>query len=177
MPQLLYRRNLREIHPAVYEGGLSDGKDGTFQTLKMMAQLVRFWKRNAGIRQLAINLCSGLQSKDYVGEVNALFEYVRDHIRYVQDVADIETLHTPDVVLGQGAGDCDDKSMLLATMLESIGHKCRFVAMSWHGPNAFEHVSVETLIGTVWVNLETTEPVNAGWYPDPPPTDTLRVYC
>jgi transglutaminase-like putative cysteine protease len=62
------------------------------------------------------------------------------------------------------AGDCDDKSVLLAALLESIGHPTRFVAIGFQ-PDDFEHVFVETKIADRWISLETTEPVEIGWMP------------
>lgn len=89
--------------------------------------------------------------------------WVRDQVQYVRDVRGVETLSTPALILAQRQGDCDDKSLLLATLLEAIGHPTRFVAMDFG--RRFSHVSVEVRLGPQWVHLETTEPVPAGWYP------------
>ncbi len=51
-----------------------------------------------------------------------LHRFVRDNIRYIKDIRDVETVAYPDITLQQGQGDCDDKSVLLASLLESIGH-------------------------------------------------------
>jgi len=67
-------------------------------------------------------------------------------------------------VLSRGTGDCDDKAVLLASMLESIGHPTRFVALAFKA-GKYSHVLVESKIGNKWVALETTEPVRIGWYP------------
>lgn len=82
----------------------------------------------------------------------------------MRDIRGVETLHTPEVLLKQQAGDCDDKSVLLAALLESIGHVTRFVAVGFL-PGVYSHVLVEVLLGGEWVPLETTEPVEVGWYP------------
>lgn len=170
----LYLQSLSPDSETTFLGTIPEGRDGTFATLRLMAAIVRAWKRDPSMRELALSLTRGLPPKDWRAEADALFRFVRDRIRYVLDVSDLETLHTPDVILRQGAGDCDDKSILLATLLESIGHKTKFVAMAWD--SGFEHVSVETRIGSVWVNCETTENVEMGWAPNPPPLDTLPVF-
>jgi len=95
-----------------------------------------------------------------------LYRFVRDSIRYVQDVNEIETVQEPQKTLEFGAGDCDDKATLLAALLESIGHPTRFVAIGFE-PGIFSHVYVESRIGDSWVAMETTEPVEMGWEPDP----------
>jgi transglutaminase-like putative cysteine protease len=126
-----------------------------------MRSFTRQGKTLPAVRFKAVELTSGLQQKDYSGEARALHRFVRDSIRYVRDVTDVETLHTPDVTLAQGAGDCDDKAVLVAALLEAIGHPTRFVAV---GPadNNFIHVFVESKIGPNWIPIETTEPVMCG---------------
>jgi len=173
----LYLRDLSPESATTFLGYLPDGRAGTFETLKLMAAIVRYWKRDPDIRALAISLTRGLPDKDHRAEADALFTFVRDKIRYVQDISDVETLHTPDVILAQGAGDCDDKAILLAALLESIGHKTAFTAQGWQNdPNSFSHVSAQTKIGAIWVNCECTEHVELGWQPAPQPTNTLTVY-
>lgn len=173
----LYLHNLSPDSDTTFLGNIPDGRDGTFETLKLMAAIVRYWKRDPDMRALAISITRALPDKDHKGEAELLFKFVRDRIRYVQDISDVETLHTPDVILAQGAGDCDDKAILLATLLESIGHKTAFTAQGWdNDPNSFSHVSAQTKIGALWVNCECTEPVELGWEPTPAPTNTLTVY-
>lgn len=143
---------------------IPEGKAGTLETLKVMRELVRHGKRALPVRSLAVELTNGNDQKDWIAEVKALHAFVRDNIRYVKDVRDVETLHYPEIVLQIGAGDCDDKSVLLASLLESIGHPTRFVAIGFK-PDDFVHVYPETMIGRAWIPLETTEPVEIGWTP------------
>lgn len=82
------------------------------------------------------------------------------------DPVNVERIQTADKTLELAAGDCDDKSILLASMLEALGHPTRFMAIGFE-PNVFTHVYVETKIGNDWIPLETTEPVPMGWEPDP----------
>lgn len=149
------------------KSGLSmipDGKPGTLATLKLMRSLTRQYKTSLPIRSLAVELTRGNAQKDWQGEVKSIQEFVRDRIRYVKDVVDVETLQTPDKTLLIGAGDCDDKSVLVAALLESIGHPTRFVAITFDDLD-YSHVYPETLIGKSWISVETTEPVSVGWQP------------
>lgn len=130
-----------------------------------MREIVRkHGKTSEFIRRLAVALTNHLPQKDYVGQVKAYHAFVRDKIRYIRDINDVETLHFPEIVVERRSGDCDDKSILLASLLESTGHPTRFVAVGFT-PGEFAHVYVETLIGNRWVPLETTEPVEIGWSP------------
>lgn len=76
----------------------------------------------------------------------------------------METLHEAQQILKQRSGDCDDKSILLASLLESIGYPTRFVAVG-HQPGVYSHVYVEVRPMGKWIALETTNPVPLGWAP------------
>jgi transglutaminase-like putative cysteine protease len=148
--------------------GIPDGPEGIRATLEIMRRLVRDARKTRDVRELALSLTAPTGSgngKNYFGEVQALTSYVRDQIRYVQDVNEVETISPPSEVIRLGAGDCDDKAILLAALLESIGHPARFVALAFV-PDLFEHVLVESKIGQTWMPLETTEEVPPGWYPE-----------
>jgi transglutaminase-like putative cysteine protease len=129
-----------------------------------MRQFTRDGKRHYPIRDLALSLVKRNGQKDWYGEVRDLHHFVRDKIRYVRDIRGVETIATPEITVQIGQGDCDDKSVLLASLLESIGHPTRFVALSFT-PGVYSHVLVESKIGEKWVALETTEPVETGWFP------------
>lgn len=116
------------------------------------------------IREKALELTRFLRQKDWVGQIKTLHSFVQNNIRYTRDIHGVETLHTAQKILEQGQGDCDDKSILLAALLGSIGHPTRFRAVGFH-PGKLSHVFVETKIGNKWQPLETTEPVSIGWKP------------
>jgi transglutaminase-like putative cysteine protease len=151
----------------VFFGSLPDGDAGVRATLELMRDMVRRAKKAPAVRLTALDLVSDLPQKDYTGQVVALHRYVRDSIRYVRDIRNVETLQTPEFTLEWGQGDCDDKSILLASLLESIGHRTRFCAVGY-GFSGFQHVFPQTLVGNRWVTLETTEPVDVGWNPRRP---------
>jgi transglutaminase-like putative cysteine protease len=148
--------------------GIPDGPEGIRATLEMMRRAALAAKINPAIRELAVRLTNDLQDEDFRGEIERLFIFVRDQVRYVQDINNVETVQTPDYTLSIGAGDCDDKATLLASLLESIGHPARFAALAF-APDQFEHVIVETRLGPRWIPLETTpvegKPAPLGWYP------------
>jgi transglutaminase-like putative cysteine protease len=120
------------------------------------------------IRATALDLTSagfggarGLPQHDFTGEARRLFEFVRDRIRYVKDCDGVELLHPAEWVLRLGAGDCDDKAILLAALLLSIGHTPRFVAVAFE-PDSFSHVWVQDYLAGRWIDLEATEALPFG---------------
>lgn len=139
-----------------------DGVNGVKQTLVHMQAFVKQFKKDMRIRQQALSLTKNLMQKDWHAEIKSLFNFVKYEIRYIKDIAGVETLQTPPATLELKQGDCDDKSTLLASLLESIGYKTRFVAVGFDGEN-FSHVFVQVKLKNRWISLETTEPVNMGW--------------
>lgn len=158
-----YLRGIQTPTTARLEG-IPSGRAGVVATLDHMSAIIRAGRSSMPVRTLAIELTHRLPQKDYLAELQALFYFVRDRIRYIKDVAGLETLQTPDKTLELGAGDCDDKSILLASLLQSIGHESRLVAVGFM-PGRFSHVYVEGKLGAKWIPMETTEPRPFGWYP------------
>lgn len=139
-----------------------------------MVKIVREYKTDPGIVEFTANLLRecGVKPKDWAGEVKCLHNWVRDHIRYVRDVRDCETLRTPPEILRILSGDCDDKSILLATMLESVGYRTKFAAIAVRGGD-YSHVLPFVVLGSSKIPLETIldadpktgSPVEPGWFP------------
>lgn len=143
---------------------IPSGPEGVYHTLRVMRSMARTGKTDISIREKALQLTNGLNQKDWLSEIKNLHRYVRDNIRYIKDIRGVETVATPDITIQLGQGDCDDKAVLLASLLESIGHPTRFVAVGFF-PGRYSHVYLESKIGNKWIGLETTEPVEVGWQP------------
>jgi transglutaminase-like putative cysteine protease len=142
---------------------LPAGDAGIRATLLEMRSIVRAWRKHPMIRQLAVELTGRCPDKDWTCEVRALHAWVRDRIRFVADVAEVETLQTPELTLANRAGDCDDQCIVLGSLLQAVGHPVRFVAVDLGA--GFSHVFCETPIGAYWVATETTEPWELGRRP------------
>jgi len=151
-----------------------DGEAGTKAALQTMARYAGSYKTDWRIRALALELVKDLPAKDYLGEVTLVHRFVRDRVRYVRDIRDVETVATPLETLRVMQGDCDDKATLLACLLESIGVECRFCAVA-QTPGAWLHVLTQANIGGKWLSLEATEPVSVGWHPVDYPLCLIQV--
>lgn len=154
--------------PATEIRTVPEGAAGVAATLAQMVRWARQYRTDMNIRMLAEQIASPFltgTSKNFYAQAKAVQEYVRDNINYLQDPLDIETLKSPVALLENPYGDCDDKSLLAAALLLSIGHPVKFVAVGFSGPGVYEHVYVETKIGDTWRGVETTEQVPFGWKP------------
>lgn len=153
--------------------GLANGYQGVIATLAAMRALVDQYKTDVQIRQIATQIIFLTPEKDEFSEACALFEFVRDNIRYVKDVHGVETLATPVITLATKIGDCDDQTTLLAALLESVGYPTRFVIAAYHYPDEFEHVYMQACVAGEWLAMDATEQCALGW--EPPGAVTLQI--
>ena len=115
-----------EYMAAVEESIASDEKLDLISRYARM--LVEQGKRDPKIRDLAVAVTRGCRSKEYACEARTLHDYVWENVRYVKDIVSVERFATPQRTLFmEKEGDCDDSSIALSALLESIGHETRFI--------------------------------------------------
>jgi hypothetical protein len=79
-----------------------------------------FTEPDAQVRELAAKLTAGKTTRD--AKLRALFDFVADDIRYVNYVSGEWWLpNRPQQLLARREGDCDDKALLLITLLKAVG--------------------------------------------------------
>ncbi len=154
-------------HPSIETQPLEHGAEGNFRSLHILAQMVREDAADVDVREFAEKVVSNVPGHQYHREIVACFEYARDRIIYRQDPKGVERLANTRATLRSGAGDCGDKSELLAAFLAALGHTPRFVVLSYDG-KSFQHVYVEVLdpdaTPQAWLALDpTNEEAHEGW--------------
>jgi hypothetical protein len=164
----------------VTDGGL----DAVRATLKKMAAIIRKYSSDASTLNAARSICVSAGVTDQRQSrkrcIQLLQNWVRDRIAYFYDPRDTELLQTPPQTLHIGTGDCDDKTILLLAMLQSIGYDTELLAVGGTGqgwdpagynpidpslPPAFSHVLGAVRCGPLngrlppfldgWLTLET----------------------
>lgn len=129
-----------------------------------MRLLIRKGKRDPRLRAEAIGVVAQVAPKDFAGEVRALYHHVLATCRYVQDPHEVEQLQPAHFTQDIRTGDCDDLVIYLSSLLESIGHATKSVAVGF-APHDYSHVYLETLIGRSWIPVDPTEDRGVGWSP------------
>jgi len=137
----------------IYRAPLMSGDAGVEQTIHAMRGLVDEALRDPAINRLARDIVRGVPAFDDYAEANALYSWVRQNIRFTKDPVNKETLYPPAELLQIRAGDCDDISMLLATLLMSVGYAARLMTVAANG-DEFSHVYVEGQINGQWVPMD-----------------------
>jgi hypothetical protein len=152
------------MHLATFHGAVSyplaSGDAGIEQTIGLIRRLV-----NQGVKTPIVNETAILALRegnaaqfDQVAEARAVYEWVQRNIRYVADPVSKETVRPADVILGVGAGDCDDiNGVLIPSMLGTIGIPTRLVTVAVDPamPDQFTHVYAEGLADGRWIALDS----------------------
>lgn len=112
--------------PDVAEREIGVGFAANLQTASMIREIARLRSTDPRIRALALSIVKGVPSHDYLGEARAIGEFVQKQVRYVRDIAGVEQIHDPLLMLkklveGKAQGDCDDMVLFAATLMLSIG--------------------------------------------------------
>lgn len=105
------------------------------------------------IKQVANKIAADSCSKaDPVCQSKALFYFVRDQIQYVADDKFHDKLENPLVTLKTGGADCEDMSVLLASLQKAIGNDAQLVFIPGH---VYAQVKIPDYKNK-WLNMEAT---------------------
>jgi len=130
---------------------LSNGINGNLETVEIMRQVARDRSRYPAVRELALKilLWHKIPSRNYLDESKAIGRFVKKKVRYVRDITSVETLHDPltmidQIKAGTAQGDCDDISLLIVTLLLSIGHQPFFRIIKYKDGlrDTYQHIYV-----------------------------------
>lgn len=138
---------------------LAHGETGTKQTVAVIRELVRDGRMNSVVRRTAEEVlrASGIAERDALGEIRALFEFVRSSLRYTRDPINVEQVTTAEgLILDHSHGDCDDFVVLLGSLLEAVGHPVRLkiVRKAERGP--WRHIYLEVFVSGRWLPADPT---------------------
>lgn len=158
---------------------LRPGKEGNLQTLAEMLPMIRRDAEDEEIRKRALRLIADCPN-EFECQVGKLFEYARS-IHFVRDPIDAERIADAATTIDQQAGDCGDKTILLASMLGSIGYVSRLVAVNFYddlATHGFDHLLLEVQRDDgAWVPLDATpEAAPPGWEPDAPVREVFAIW-
>lgn len=129
---------------------LPDGERGNRSTVDFMKKIAKEKCNHPLIRQTAIQIINKAktESHNHLDEAVAIGEYVQRNMKYMKDPVDQELLQDPvmiveDMERGEARGDCDDMSLVIATLLLSLGIRPWFKVVRWKKASGhFNHIYV-----------------------------------
>lgn len=148
------------------------GSDPTMrETIRRMGRAIRAASTYPPIRNHAAAIATTAPPKDFIGQLNAVYNDFTDRWRYVKDPASRELLTaSPEAIWrltmagdgvgvgkGKGAGDCDCAAVALGAQFEAIGFPVRLgttVKDKMPG-KLFGHVFIQAHVpGRGWVTVD-----------------------
>lgn len=116
--------------------GIPSGDKGIDATVAKMIELIK--------EGLKTRMFRGFAKSDFT--LKEMFRYAQRGIKYAKDPKDAEMLRRADYTVVFGKGDCDDKTILLATLIKSRYRHAKVnivVGACRKGSNDFSHVWLE----------------------------------
>jgi transglutaminase-like putative cysteine protease len=88
----------------------------------------------------------------------AIFYFVQNNFKYLNDPLAYEYFKTPQESFLSNTGDCDDSSILLSSLLQSVGFQTRFVFVPGH---VYVQVKIPEAKSSYkeendWINIDST---------------------
>jgi transglutaminase-like putative cysteine protease len=164
----------RAVGEAVQEDEIGRGDDAIENTVHRMAQIIDTSSKNPLIREWARTILSGVMVNQKYDEVQAIHNFVRDHVRYTRDPYGWEYIQTPPVLLAgiednmkrraaRPIGDCDDMTVLSLSLMKSVGFPVVIKTVAYNN-NKFSHVYGMAYVNGKWVVTDTVRPDKwLGW--------------
>ena len=124
-------------------------------------------KRDQVIRRIAASVIKSLPPRQWDISAKALFEWTRKNVRYTLDPAGVELFQKASRSVDIGIGDCDDQTIVLGSLLQSVGVPVRLRVIGLKGRDKFQHIYL--LFGLPphapqkWTPLDPSRPEAAGW--------------
>lgn len=118
-------------------------------TLQLMGKIVRGTRDHQVVRDMGTKIAAGCAPLDDVCRMRRVRSWVASVMRYERDPRGADLLQSPDLLItravneGNVPGDCDDASLLISALLESVGIPTRFCAISTRPDRKLHHVAVE----------------------------------
>lgn len=118
------------------------------QILKVLEKLRQRYQTSPAVREFTLSILGHIGQNDREGQISVCNNWVKQAITYVNDPEGVEYVTSPLRYIEKYNnneplyGDCDCHSLLLASMLGSLGFITRLVGVMMDGTDEFNHVIV-----------------------------------
>jgi hypothetical protein len=137
------------------------GSAATSATLSTMAHAIRSAAMNEWVHYFAVDMVRQTYAGSKEDWIQAVKAFCLQNVMLVDEpeeilIEPVRMLH--DIQAGRGAGDCDDITMLAATLLAALGVRTRLKAVFRAPEGHFQHVFLEYLLraGEPWRPIDLT---------------------
>ncbi len=111
----------------------SDKSQAISSSLRSKPYVEAFSLNDESIRADAVQIIRDCPKRDESCFINSIYEYVVNNYKYIPDPTRREFIQPYTYTKSIGGGDCEDLTVVLASLLENIGVKTYFVLTDTHG--------------------------------------------
>lgn len=130
-----YEVEVDNIKPGEYE------VNSDVDRVKLIASIVRKYVTNPCVRKKAEEIVREYNcGTNQMCQIKAIFDYVKKNVQYLEDIYMIDTYKDPCSILKSGFGDCDDFTILLDSLLASIGFPVGIRIIKQRKESPFHHI-------------------------------------
>lgn len=124
--------------------GIAGNSDIVFQMVRLVRQSAQSKSFQNFVNKLLIENGINVYT-DKLKKLKFVDKYIKQHVKYESDIAGrIESIKSAETTLSDGYGDCDDLSILYASILGVLGFEPRFVlAIYDNSESQFSHIYVD----------------------------------
>lgn len=98
--------------------------------LKTLTNIIEHWGKDDKIRAIADSIMVSknadgtwkIKERDSIGEINAVYDWVNDNVRYLNDPYKKDIFEYPFKTLELKVADCDGYVTLIGSLLQAIGY-------------------------------------------------------
>lgn len=146
---------------------LARGPKGVRRTIREMVRLIQRGRADPEVRRLAVEILrqAGARPRRERDQAEALFRWVQRNVRYQRDPVGVEMLSDARTLLSRDLeGDCDDMSVALCSLLESVGIPSALRVGRRRGRWAHVWVQAQTVDGDIDLD-PSNDRAAPGWQP------------
>ena len=147
------------------------GSDYTasLNTLQIMKKVIHESAKNPYVRRYAEYITDSVSCCKF-SQMDTILTFVQEHVKYISNPRYYQYIKTPSVLLKQidqnlpTAGACSDLTILLLSLLESIGFKTAIIAVSYEPSKKLQHVYGIAKNQSQWYPMDpTNSSAPVGW--------------
>lgn len=133
-------------------------------TIDKMRLLIKAGRADQKVVYLVRIIARDLAGRDFDGIAHTIYNWIVDRVKYQRDPEGVEWLQDVEVTLRMKTGDCDDFTVLGASMLGALGIKSR-IKIAKAGAPVWNHVYLEYYSPKrgIWVPFDASEKKYVGW--------------
>ena len=155
--------------------------------LKILSALIAKDRENPAV-DLALGQALGRRTNggwavaehDDMGELKAIYNHVRQNVRYTGDAHKLDTFRRPARTLQLGIGDCDDAATVVGAMASAAGYQVGLRVVETGSNTDWNHVY--NVVGlprtnpTRWVPIDATMDKGVGWEVSGPQVNKVKTF-